>query len=140
MRIEPLLAAARVYRVEQRDRAGVAAGVLEHVIQPVVEIAARAQHDLGVGQRPHIAGARLVLMRVGVGREDLLDVRPAARDSVRHVTELRCRGDDARSGARGIAVPATGGEHRCAERHGEHGDEAARDRHRGPTLAENASY
>jgi len=78
-RIDPLRAAARLHCVDQRDPTGVAAGVLEHVVEPLVEIASRAQHDLGVGEHTRVAGARLVLMRIGVRSQDLLGATTAPR-------------------------------------------------------------
>ena len=60
-------------RVDQRDLLGVAAGAVDHLVEPLVEVAAGAEDDVGLGERGGVAGARLVLVRVGVGPQDRVD-------------------------------------------------------------------
>jgi hypothetical protein len=96
------------------------AGAAARLVEPLVELAARAQHEL----RPHepldVAGARLVAVRVGVGREDPRHLHPGARDVAREIGDLGGRGDDGRV----VAAAAAG--HQQQQR--EEGEQAT---HRG---------
>ena len=59
----------------------------ERAAEPLVDLPARAQHDVRRRQRLHVVRAHLVLVRVRVGRQDRRDVR-ARRDVAGHVGEL----------------------------------------------------
>ena len=100
----------RVVVLHQRHDGRVAAR-LQH---PLVDVAARAHHEVGVGQRLEVVRADLVVVRVGVRREqaDHLDV--VARHVPREVGRLRRGGDHE------PAAVAAGGLVRAAgdDRHG----------------------
>ena len=79
--------------VDQRRRRGVRAGVVDDVAEPVVEAAAGAQDDRRAGDGLHVARARLVGVRIGVGAQDLADLGTLAGDGAGEVGDLRRRGD-----------------------------------------------
>ena len=84
---------------------------VERAVEPLVRLAARAQHHVGLRQRLHVARAHLVLVRVGVGLQDRRDLR-VRRDVARDVGELRRRRDHPRpTASRANPTPPAGGEH-----------------------------
>ena len=86
-------------------------GGAARLVEPLVELAARAQHQL----RPHepldVAGARLVAVRVGVGREDPRHLQPRARDVAREIGDLGGRRHDGRV----VIAAAAGQQHQQRE-------------------------
>ena len=87
-------AADRLDVVDQREDLGVGARALDHVPEPLVEVAAGADDERGAGDRLDVAGPRLVVVRVGVGRQEPVHVDAVAADVGDHVGRLRRRGDD----------------------------------------------
>ena len=69
---------------------GVAAAVVDDLVHPGVEVVAVGEDDLGVGRGGDVIGPRLVVVRVGVRGEDLVDVDVRLR---------RPRGRSRRSGS-----------------------------------------
>ena len=95
-------------RVERGRRA---AGVLDDVAHPRVELVARGDHELRARRRLDVLRPRLVVVRVGVGLEDLVDVDRVAADVAHDVAELRRGHDDVDgAGLGGRRRPAPGGE------------------------------
>jgi len=87
----------RAHRVDERHNCRFVSGVVEHVGEPLVEVSAGAQHDRGAGHGLDVAWPWLVLVRVGVGLEDLRHRRAVARDIASKVADLGRRRDDAQA-------------------------------------------
>ena len=47
------------YRVDQRHHLGISARVVDHVVEPLVDLTAGAEDEVGLGDRGHVAQARL---------------------------------------------------------------------------------
>ena len=77
--------------VDQRVDGGVGARALEDLIEPDVQIAAGAEDHVGIGERGGVARAGLVLVRVGVGGEDPVNVGAVAGDVADEIGDLRGR-------------------------------------------------
>ena len=112
---------ARVYALAQDQHPGFTTGVVEHVLEPVVDVAARAYGQRGAGDGLDVAGPRLVLVRIGVRLKDLVDVDPPPPDVAHEVSDLGRRGDHGLAGGRSGAsfVPAA-----AADKRGAHEDES----------------
>ena len=95
----------------EREDGRVGARARLGLLQPLVDLAARAHHEVGAGERLDVAGARLVGVGIAVGLEDRGDLGAVARDLAREVGGLRRGGDDPRRAA-GAAVVAAGAERR----------------------------
>ena len=78
---------------EVEDRR-IAAGLLDDVLHPAVEVVAVLEHDLGAGGGADVGGPRLVFVGVGVGLQQLDDLGAVAADRAREVGDLRRRRDD----------------------------------------------
>ena len=76
------------------DDRGVAAAVVDDLVDPGVELVAAGEDELGAGRGLDVAGARLVLVGVGVRLQDLIDVDRAAADLAHPVADLSGGGDD----------------------------------------------
>ena len=81
------------------DDLGRAARVRDHGAHPGVEAVAVEEHELRARDGLHVRGPRLVVVRIGVGLQDLMHARRVTRDRARPVADLRRRGDDPRTGA-----------------------------------------
>ncbi len=86
----------------------------------LVEVAAGADDQPGAGDRLRVAGPRLVVVRVGVGRQQAVDVDPVAAHVGDHVGDLGRRGDDRQAAGGGVVAPAAR-EHGEREERGEQG-------------------
>ena len=117
----------RLDHVEQRHDLGVAAGILDRVVEPRVEVAARAHDDVGSAERLDVVGADLVLVRVGVGREQPFDMDAIAAHVAREVGGLGRRGHDRDLPRVGAAVVLAAGREARRERGDQHRDEQAAD-------------
>ncbi len=80
----------------------------DHLAHPLVEVVAVLEHELRAGGRLDVGGPRLVLVRVGVGLEDLGHVRVGSGDRARPVADLGRGRDDRQPARRGVARPAAG--------------------------------
>jgi hypothetical protein len=116
-------------RVDQGDALCVAPRAVEHVVEPAVEVAAGAEDDVRLRDRDRVAGARLVVVRVGVGAQDRVDGRSLPRDVAREVGDLGGRRDGL--DGRIVAAPAAAAD----EREQQSADDAGRGRAHGrPTI------
>ncbi len=85
--------------------------LLGDVVGPVVQTVARYQHQIGVGSAAEIRGPRLVVVRVGVGLQELDDLDLLAADRSREVGHLGGGRDDPQGvtgGARGAPAAPDG--------------------------------
>ena len=102
----------RDVRAEIDDRR-VTAGRLDDVAHPAVELVAVEEHDVGIGGLAHVGRAGLVVVRIGVGSQDLDDLGPLAADGTGEVGDLGRRRDDlGLPGRRLTEVGAAAGEQR----------------------------
>ncbi len=92
-------------RFGEVDHLRVRAGALDQLVDPLVDLAAGGDHELRAGDRRGVAGARLVVVGVGVRREDAVNLDSVARDVPRDVRDLGRRRDDL--GAAAIVRGAT---------------------------------
>src|SRR4051812_41820081 len=76
------------------DDLRVAAAVGDLLAHPSVEVVPVGEDDLRVGRAGHVAGPRLVFVRIGVWGEDLVDVHPIPADGADEVADLGGGGDD----------------------------------------------
>jgi len=74
VRVFAAVATDQVDVIGERQLRRVATGALDELVQPLVDVAAGADDQVGVRERLGIAGAWLVLVRVRVRGEDLGDV------------------------------------------------------------------
>ena len=88
-RVARVLPPVRVVGLHQGHDGRVAAR-LQH---PLVDVASRAHHDVGVGQRLQVVRSDLVVVRVGVRGQEPHDLDVGARDVPREVRRLRGGGD-----------------------------------------------
>ena len=98
------------HRGAEIDHLRVAAAVRDHLVHPRVEVVAVGEDELRVGRVGDVVRPRLVVMRVGVRREDLVDVHVVAADLADEVADLRRGrhdGDLAASSTRSSPQPAT---------------------------------
>ena len=107
------------------DDLGRAAGVRDHGAHPGVEAVAVEEHELRARDGLHVRGPRLVVVRIGVGLEDLMHARRVTRDRSRPVADLRRRGDDPRTGAP-LRRAASAGSEDEREQHSRAGERARR--------------
>ena len=76
------------------DDLGVAATVGDDLVDPGVELVAVGEDELRVRRAGDVGRARLVLVRVGVGLQDLVDRDRVAADLADEVADLGRGGDD----------------------------------------------
>ena len=62
------------HRVDQAHHLGVPARVVDHVVQPVVDLATGAKHHRRIGHGGHVARPRLVVVRVAARAQHAVDV------------------------------------------------------------------
>ena len=108
-----------LHRVDQAHDLGVAAGVVDHVREPVVHLATRAKHDRGAGHRLHVARARLVVVRVAARAQHALDVHAVPAHLPGQVRDLGGGGHyrEAAPGS-GVVAASNCGEERQGRRRG----------------------
>ena len=87
-----------------------AAGVRDDGAHPGVEPVAVHEHELGPGHGLDVGRPRLVLVRIGVGLQDLVHVGGVAGDGARPVADLRRRRDDLGAGVPLRRAAAAAGE------------------------------
>jgi hypothetical protein len=90
---------------------GIAARVLDQLVEPAVYVAAGLEHQRRLGDCAHVAGPGLVVVWIGVRAEDAVHVDPVAAhvpDEVGHVGGRRDHGQLGAAGP-GIVVAAAGG-------------------------------
>ncbi len=106
--------------VDQGELRGVGAGAVDRAVEPVVELAARADDEVGALERLDVLRPDLVVVRVGVGLEELHDVGAVAGDRAGEVGRLRRGGDDREPavGARVRAAAARDDERGAGEEEG----------------------
>ena len=101
-------------RIDQAHDLGVPAGVVDHVVQPVVHLAAGTKNQLRIGHGRHVARPRLIVVRVAAGAQHPLDIDASAADLTHEVRHLGGGGDHGHAAA-GSGVVAAGdredGEH-----------------------------
>ncbi len=95
-------------------------GVLHEVGGPLVELQAAGEHDARIGHGGHVLRPRLVVVRLGVRLEDLLDRDAVAADLAHEVADLRRRRRDRHlprvARRRAVVVAAAAREAEGAER------------------------
>ena len=94
-RVRPGLLARELHRhrAREHDHLRLAAGLRDDLAHPRVEVVAVLEHDLRAARRLDVGGARLVLVRVGVRLQDLVDGDRVAADDAGPVGDLRRRRD-----------------------------------------------
>jgi hypothetical protein len=109
--VEPL------HRVDQAHDRGVGPGVVDHVGEPVVHLATRAEHHRRVRHGGHVARPGLVVVGVAARAEHSLHVDALATDLADEIRDLSRGRDGGQAGA------ATGAASRpglvCAAGHGQ---------------------
>jgi hypothetical protein len=99
----PVVAFDGVDVIDQRQRLAAGAGVLDRLVEPLVQVAARAHDQVRVSERLDVVGAQLVVVRVRVRRDQAGDVGVVAGHLAREIRGL------GRRGHHGEAAPAAGG-------------------------------
>ena len=87
-----------------------AARVRDHGAHPGIEAIAVQEHELRARHRLDVGRPGLVLVRIGVGLQDLVHLRRVARDRARPVADLRRRRDDPGPGMPLRRAPAATGD------------------------------
>ncbi len=112
VRVLAAIAGDQMDVIGERQLRRVAPRALDELVEPLVDVAAGADDQVGVRERLGVAGTRLVLVRVGVRGEDLGDVGTLAGDVADEVGGLGGGDDDLGPSAAAAVARAAAGERR----------------------------